>query len=414
MPAHQAVQQREDDERRQQVRQQPFAVAPQPVDLPRGDAPSVALPALQGDARHPPAALPHRRAEIPREVLARGHRAGRTAPHRQEHLAAAQLVQGEPGFIVLGEAFGVEHAAAARGRQAVHGVAPEARPHAGGRQESAQALARLKLLGLALGELVAVHPVGHFPHARGQRQDGNLHHIVLAGEPVHQAQGFGVDDVLGVVHHEDLEPHAVLRLVPDHAAVDPVQAVALGGGSTVRAAGHVDPRMAARRALHRADGQFVVGVDSGEDVVIAIADGGEIAVEHLADDGVLVPQRHEDGDGAFGGLLQGGFLGPGEGLARGDQPDQGDKQVVQPAQQDPQRQRRQTADNPAIQPHDKGHPTAGREIRAGCRTPSTRPNEDCGPAARTFSCIGRHLPPDSRRFLRGRSGGARRGVRAGG
>jgi hypothetical protein len=52
----------------------------------------------------------------------------------------------------------------------------------------------------------------------------------------------------------------------------------------------------ARGVGHSADGVRVVRVDSGENVVVAVANGGEVAVEHLADNAVLMPQRHQNGD----------------------------------------------------------------------------------------------------------------------
>ena len=64
-----AIQEKQVGGRREQVAHQPLAVSPGPVDLPPG-TPSVALPALECDARHPSAALANGRTEVPRKVLA--------------------------------------------------------------------------------------------------------------------------------------------------------------------------------------------------------------------------------------------------------------------------------------------------------------------------------------------------------
>ena len=159
-----------------------------------------------------------------------------------------------------------------------------------------------------------------------------------------------MDQVFGVVHHHDAEAHVVPRLVVLHALVDPVEAVALGGGSVVRAGDHVDARMAARLLGDGADGGSVVGIDADKEVVVPVLDGRQIVLQHAADDGVFVPQRDEDGDGTLAGPAHGGVRGPGKADAAGRKPDQGDKQVVQTADHDPDRDRHQECRNPVIQP----------------------------------------------------------------
>ena len=54
--------------------------------------------------------------------------------------------------------------------------------------------------------------------------------------------------------------------------------------------------MAARLLGHRANGRGVVGIDADEEVVIAVRMAADVMLQHSADDGVLAPQRHEDGD----------------------------------------------------------------------------------------------------------------------
>ena len=118
----------------------------------------------------------------------------------------------------------------------------------------------------------------------------------------------------------------------------------------MRAGGNVDSRMAARLLGDGADGGGVVGVDADEEVVIAVPDGCQIVLQHAADDGVLAPQRDEDGDGTFAGPADSGVRGPGEAEAAGRKPDQGDKQVIQTADHNPHRDRHQECGNPVIQP----------------------------------------------------------------
>ena len=48
------------------------------------------------------------------------------------------------------------------------------------------------------------------PDGGGQREHGNLHHIVNFGEIVDPAQAVGMDDVFGVMSHNDVEARAFL------------------------------------------------------------------------------------------------------------------------------------------------------------------------------------------------------------
>jgi hypothetical protein len=139
------------------------------------------------------------------------------------------------------------------------------------------------------------------------------------------------------------------RLVVFHALIDPIQAIALGGGSVMRAGGNVDSRVAARLRGDGADGGGVVGVDADEEVVITVLDGHQIVLEHAADDGVLAPQRDKDGDGTLATSTDSRVRGPGEAEAAGRKPDQGDKQVIQTADHYPHRDRDQECGNPVIQ-----------------------------------------------------------------
>jgi hypothetical protein len=99
-----------------------------------------------------------------------------------------------------------------------------------------------------------------------------------------------------------------------------------------------------------AEGEGVVGIYADEEVVVGVADGGEVVFEHAADRVVFVPEGDEDGDGALGGAAEGSGGGPGEADAGGGEPDQGDEEVVQTADQDPDRYRYQERGDPVVEP----------------------------------------------------------------
>ena len=118
----------------------------------------------------------------------------------------------------------------------------------------------------------------------------------------------------------------------------------------MRAGGNVDPPMPARLPGNGAEGRYIVGVHTDEEVVIPVPYGRQIVLQHAADDRLLPPQRHEDRDGPLGGPAQFGTRWPREADAAGRQPNQSDEQVIQPADRDPYRDRNQKSRHPAIQP----------------------------------------------------------------
>src|ERR1035438_7076439 len=85
-----------------------------------------------------------------------GNRAGGPGADRKENLAVTERVEEVAGFVVLGEAVGVEGMAATGGGQAFQGGPVETRAHAVGRQEPPQELADGDVLMLVFGEFVAV------------------------------------------------------------------------------------------------------------------------------------------------------------------------------------------------------------------------------------------------------------------
>ena len=64
----------------------------------------------------------------------------------------------------------------------------------------------------------------------------------------------------------------------------------------MRAHRQVNVREARLQIADRVERWFVVGVGADEEVVVVVVDRGDVVLHHAADDGVLVPQRHEDGD----------------------------------------------------------------------------------------------------------------------
>ena len=108
---------------------------------------------------------------------------------------------------------------------------------------------------LELGEFVAIDAVREFAKRRRQSQHRDLDHVVPLGVVVDPAERVGIHKVLGVVCQDHFEPDAVLLLVDQHALIDPVQIVGLGGRAVVRAHRKMDRRVALHRLAHGGDGR---------------------------------------------------------------------------------------------------------------------------------------------------------------
>ena len=139
-----------------------------------------------------------------------------------EDLTITEIVQAESGFVILGEAFGVEYAPVARGCQTFQRRPVEAGTHAIGRQEAAQALADRNILMLIFRELIAIQAVSQVADSRGQRKHRNLNHLMVVREPVDQAQRIGVNYILGIMRYHRLEANPVLRFKFLHSGVNPI------------------------------------------------------------------------------------------------------------------------------------------------------------------------------------------------
>ncbi len=156
--------------------------------------------------------------------------------------------------------------------------------------------------------------------------------------------------VLRVMRHDDVEAAAVRLFEALQKGIGRVQVVALRGRPVVRPHGQMDSRMARRGLLHRPYGLFVVGVHGDEHVEVVVPERRQIVLDHLPNDALLPPQRHQDGDAPLGAGVQFRRRGPVEAVAAGGEEDHGDEQVVEPANQDPQRHGRQNEQNPVVKP----------------------------------------------------------------
>ena len=100
----------------------------------------MALPSLQSDPRHPPAALPHGRAPPAREIFSGGYRSINAPENRDENLLKTGRKHPESGFIVLSETIGIENAAVVPVPEGFERGAFETGANPVGRQETAEAL----------------------------------------------------------------------------------------------------------------------------------------------------------------------------------------------------------------------------------------------------------------------------------
>ena len=270
----------------------------------------MALPALECNARHPSAALANGRVEVSRKILACRRGDGGIQLDGDKHLSKPKSVQPVAVIVVFGQGFRVEDASLMDFAQPFQRGARKTGSDAVGGQKPVDPLAHGDVFQLVFRKLVAVEPVGEFVRPGGQGQHGDLHHVVASREPVDQTQRFRVDQVLGIVRHHHLEMDSVAGFVVRHLLVDPIQTVALGSGAVVGAPGQMDARVAALCPGYRPRGEFVIGVDADEDVVILVTNDRQIVLEHAPDDAVFVPQRHKNSHPALRSLIQLRFRRP--------------------------------------------------------------------------------------------------------
>src|SRR5579859_4271843 len=101
-----------------------------------------------------------------------------------------------------------------------------------------------------------------------------------------------MNQVLCVVGHQQVEMGAGVFFINPDVLVDPVEAVGFRGGASVRTQRHVNALQASGNGAHGVLRLPVVRIDAGEDVVVAVANGGQVVLQHAADHLVLPPQRN--------------------------------------------------------------------------------------------------------------------------
>jgi hypothetical protein len=184
-------------------------------------------------------------------------------------------------------------------REFLQRAACETGSHSIGRNEAAHNLAGRHIFHLPLGELVAVDPVHEFPKGRRQRQDWDLNHLETIRVGIDLFESGGMNQVFGIVRDDDIELNAIVLLKKQHALIDPVEAIGLGGGAVVRAYREMNVGKARLEVANGVERRFIIGVRPDEKVIVVVVDGGYVVFHHAADDRVFVPQGHEDGDRFF-------------------------------------------------------------------------------------------------------------------
>lgn len=215
----------------------------------------------------------------------------------------------------------------------------KAGPYPVRRQEAAQQLPHGDVFYLKLRELVAIQPVSPFAHSGRQGQHGHLHHLVAAREPVDEPQGIAIHQVFGIVGHDDVVPAAGLPFEAHHASIHPVQAIAFGSRAIMRTHYHAHAWIAPRNCFHGPLCLRIVGIYAGENLERRIPDGREIMLQHLADDPMLAPQRHQNRDALFRSPPQFSLTRPRESAAAAECESKRNKKIVEPADENPHGQR---------------------------------------------------------------------------
>jgi len=109
-----------------------------------------------------------------------------------------------------------------------------------------------------------------------------------------------MNDIFGVVNDDGFEPGAArLFFVKEHALIDPVQAIRLGGWTVVRAGCNPNIGPAALCFGQCVSGPGIVRIDAGENLVVRVAQARDVVGQHVKDYVVFSPERDEDRDAAF-------------------------------------------------------------------------------------------------------------------
>ena len=78
---------------------------------------------------------------------------------------------------------------------------------------------------LVFAEFVAIKAVGDFAKRCGQREHGDLNHVVPLRVVIDPVERIGIDNIFRVMRHNHVETHAMLFFVEQHALINPVEAI---------------------------------------------------------------------------------------------------------------------------------------------------------------------------------------------
>ena len=264
--------------------------------------------------------MPHSGRKRVRKILAHGHGAGgaptaqdspqhwgirrRIGRYARKNLAQAARLEPKTDVVVFGQALHVKGNAVALFQQHLDGPAAETGANARARHLAGQRLPHDHVLAVHLGKLVQIVPGGELvPFAR-QRINRHLDQVFSVHQKVEHPQlAFG-NHIFRVVKDEALECHAGALLKLKNGVEHIVQAVGFAGRPWTRADYFVDIRKTRLDLLDFALGLGIVRVGADEDMVVFVIQRGGRKFSHLADDAVLLPSRHHDGQRLFIKLVQ--------------------------------------------------------------------------------------------------------------
>ncbi len=286
---------------------------------------------------------------MPRKVLASSHKSASAgtagSQDGDESLGAAEAEHPQAVDIVFGERVRLKDALVPGARELFKRVPPVAGPDAATRHKASGKRAHGHIACVILGKFVAVDPMRERQEGSGQRQHRRLDKVEARGIIVDPAQFLRMNQVLGVVGNDDIEASAQTFLLAQKELKNRVQAVRLGSRTVVRTQRQVNVGEPASHGAHRVLRSRVVRVAAGEDVVVGIANGGEIVFEHPPDHLVFLPQRDQDRDSPLRGRIELALPGRKQTRRRAqfplepvECPEKVHDQVVEPAQQNRRRQ----------------------------------------------------------------------------
>jgi hypothetical protein len=237
-------------------------------------------------------------------AAARHHRAiagsGRDA---HEHGLQPERADAQPELIILGHAAADKRAAVVHGGEPGEWLAGDRAADPGQRDRRADRLAHHHLLGMGLGELVAIMAANPWARAVDQRHDRDLDDSGALDQPVEQPELERVDDILGVVQHHRLGGASGRSLVEQQRIVEVVEAVGLGRRPVDLDRHHLDAL--AGDAGDGRRGRRIVAVMADEDAVIGMFDAPQRRAQHRGYHRRFVPGGHQYGQEARpGGALQ--------------------------------------------------------------------------------------------------------------